>query len=140
MENMIVELSKLYETTTFQKSYRDGNEVLIYDNADLEWDEHFISVVISLAEKYLTPEKLISFTFLYDYLDELSLTEVEPIFGVNYIENQYVDPFNKKLSLDGKMLNIELRINIKETTPINNFKNFIFKSNSKQVLKIASQF
>lgn len=140
MEKIIVELSQLYKDTIFHKSYRDGKEVLIYNNVDLEWNETFIDTVINLAEQHLTPEQLINFTFLYDYLDELSITEVEPVFGVDYIKKQSPNQFTKKVSLDGKMLNIELNVKIKETNPISNFKKFIFNQTNKRTLKIASQF
>lgn len=87
MENLIKELKEIYSDTRFIESTRDGHKVLLYDNEILEWDNEFISKVIELAKNNLDEKNLINFTFLYDYLDEISSNSAENTFGINYIKN-----------------------------------------------------
>jgi len=72
MNNIITELSKIYSTTKFIRSYRYGDGMIVlYNNEDLEWDEVFINKVTELAQLYLNGSELENFTFLYDYLNEI---------------------------------------------------------------------
>ena len=87
MENLIKELKEIYPDTRFIESIRDGHKVLLYDNETLEWDNEFISKVIELAKNNLDEKDLSNFTFLYDYLDEISSDLAETTFGINYIKS-----------------------------------------------------
>lgn len=87
MENLIKELKEIYPDTRFIESTRDGHKVLLYDNENLEWDNEFISKVIELAKNNLDEKDLSNFTFLYDYLDEISSDLAETTFGINYIKH-----------------------------------------------------
>lgn len=124
MENLIKQLKQIYPYTNFIESTRDGHRVLLYNNEDLEWDEEFISKVIELAEKNLNKEELNNFTFLYDYLDEISSDAIESIFGVNYIQNNiHNEILQKTIEIPG-VLEVNIKVQNKKLLQVMESLNF----------------
>lgn len=80
MDKVINELSKIYPEVRFKKSYRNRNEILLYDNEQLQCDEKFFSIVMDLAEKYLTEDQVENFAFIYDYFDEISIGSSSDVY------------------------------------------------------------
>lgn len=140
MENLIKQLSKIYPCTKFVESIRDGHKVLLYNNEDLEWDDDFISKVIELAEENLNKEDLNDFTFLYDYLDEISSDSVQNIFGVNYIQNNInnTEMLQKTIQIPG-ILEVNIKVQNKKLSQVIESLNFKELKNSENLV-IASQF
>ncbi|CAI3544233.1 conserved hypothetical protein [Clostridium neonatale] len=140
MENLIGELKKIYTDTNFYKSDRDGHSVLIYDNQNLEWDEEFIAKVIELAERNLCGKELDNFTFLYDYLGEISSNDTEEVFGVDYIKSKQSKIIEKRVELFD-FGTVEININIKNKRISKAFEKLNFKSKEKSdIFTIASTF
>lgn len=140
MENLIKQLKQIYPYTNFIESTRDGHRVLLYNNEDLEWDEEFISKVIELAEKYLNKEELSNFTFLYDYLDEISSDALKSIFGVNYIQNNIYnnEMLQKTIEIPG-ILDVKINVKNKKLSQLMESLNFKELKSSKNFV-IESQF
>ena len=141
MDKMIEELKKSYPNTNFIKSNRDGSAVLIYDNSELEWNDEFIEKVIQLAEMYLDKNELNTFTFLYDYLDEISTATMEKRFALNYINNDcYI---KKEIKLGSGCISMELALKVKSNKFFDLIKDIKFDNKNKEeifVIQSQSQF
>lgn len=140
MENLIEKLKQVYPDTKFVESTRDGHKVLLYDNETLEWDDEFISKVIELAENNLNEEDLSNFTFLYDYLDEISSDLAETTFGINYIKDNVEsdESIQKKIEILG-LLEVNIKVNNEKLSQLLEAVNFKELKKSKDLV-IASQF
>ncbi|NFG25149.1 hypothetical protein FDF11_03630 [Clostridium botulinum] len=140
MEKLIEQLKQIYQDTNFAESTRDGHKVLLYNNEKLEWDEDFISKVIELAESSLDKEDLNSFTFLYDYLDEISSDRIDDVFGVNYIQNNsvYNEQIQKKIEVPG-LVEVKIKITNKKLSKL--LETLTFKeTEDDENFVIASEF
>lgn len=139
MEKLIKKLTQFYPDTKFIESTRDNHKVLLYDNEDLEWNDEFISKVIELAEENLKDEDLINFTFLYDYLDEISNNTADEIFGVNYIQSSIdiEEIIQKKIEILG-LLEVNIKVNNEKLSKL--VEAVTFKEYDSKNLVIASQF
>lgn len=140
MEKLIKKLKQIYPNTKFVESTRDDNKVLLYDNENLEWDEEFISKVIELAAETLNEKDLNNFTFLYDYLNEISSDAVDTIFGVNYIQNSIENDkiSQKKIEILG-LLEVNIKVNNERLSQLVDAVTFKELKNSKNLV-IESQF
>ncbi|RII32874.1 hypothetical protein D2A34_22020 [Clostridium chromiireducens] len=143
MKELIQKLREIYADTNFIESNRDGHKVLIYDNEELEWDEQFISVVIELAQECLSPEELKHFTFLYDYLNEISMcNSTEQVFSLDYIKSERSECIRKQLELFD-LVTVDVNINVKTTNKLISkvVENLKFKSKQEpETFIIASHF
>lgn len=140
MEKLIEKLKQIYPDTKFVESTRDDNKVLLYDNENLEWNDEFISTVIELAENTLNNKDLSNFTFLYDYLNEMSSDAVDTIFGVDYIQNSIEsDEINQKKIEIPRLLEVNIKVNNEKLSKLVEAVTFKDLKNSKKLV-IASQF
>lgn len=74
MNELITQLQELYPEVRFEARCEKDKCILVYNNRDLLWDEKFQDDVFNIAEKTLSKDEQKGFTFLYDFLNELSYT------------------------------------------------------------------
>lgn len=69
MENILRKLRCSYPNSKFEIAYKDGKNIVLFNNEDLEWDESFLNYFNKVVTTELGNTALENWICSYDYLD-----------------------------------------------------------------------